>query len=88
MNFNEAVIKLGIQEYADRIYNSNSRGELSHLNDYIFLATTFPDPELFAKWFKDAVLMAEKHWKRPESVFQYIPRLLLESLKEYHQLLN
>ena len=38
MNFIEALKYLGIDEYSERIFNSNSRGELSHLQEYIELA--------------------------------------------------
>ena len=71
MNFNEALQKLGIEEYAERIFNSNSHGELFHLQDYILLAEHYNAKE-FVPWFTDVVKMAEKQWERPESVFQHI----------------
>ena len=33
MNFEEALKKLDIEEYEERIINSNSHGELFHLQD-------------------------------------------------------
>ena len=35
MTFKEALEYLGIEEYSERIFNSNSHGELFHLVDYI-----------------------------------------------------
>ena len=78
MNFDEALKKLGIEDYSDRIFNSNSHGELFHLSDYILLAEHFTDKELFKVMFDEIVKLAEQQWKRPESVFQHIPRLLEE----------
>ena len=76
--FGEAVRVLNIEDYSDRIINSNSRGELFHCVDYIMIANAISNPETFKAWFDQVVQSAEKHWERPESVFQHIPRLLEE----------
>ena len=83
MTFNEALKYLKIEEFKERIFNSNSHGELFHIGDYINLAIEIEegsDVEYFSAWFKDTVKEAEKEWKRPESIFQHIPRLLAEQL--------
>jgi len=78
MNFKDALKKLGIEEYSERIFNSNSHGELFHLNDYILLAEKLDGDLLykFPETFKGIVEFAEKEWKRPESVFQHILKIL------------
>lgn len=81
--FKEALKKLGIEEYGERIFNSSSRGELSHLGGYIALANMIKDDraEDFRKWFvkqfEMLITYAENNWNRPESVFQHIPELIL-----------
>ena len=47
MEFKEALEKLGIEDYADRIFKSNSHGELFHLQQYIKLAKVLNNEE---KW--------------------------------------
>ena len=82
MTFIEALKILGIEEYADRIINSNSRGELFHLEQYYKLAKIFPDnKEWFSPMFKDIIKHAEDTWKRPESVFQHIITILLDTIQ-------
>ena len=84
MEFNESLQILGIEKYSDRILNSNSHGELLHLADYICIAETLGKTDWFAKWFEYVVEQAEREWKRPESVFQHIAKLLkdeIESIK-------
>jgi len=80
MTFDEAVQKLGIEKYADRIFNSNSHGELLHLRQYIVIAETLSNTDWFLKWFEDIIKEAEESWERPESVFQHIDSILLDSL--------
>lgn len=80
MTVTEALKKLNIEDYGERIFNSNSHGELFHLYDYIMLAETINDNvDLFRPWFVGVVAWAEKNWKRPESIFQHIPRMLEET---------
>ena len=81
ITFDAALEKLGISEYKSRIFNSNSRGELSHLPDYIMLAE-MRDVTWFKKWFDAVVNDAQKTWERPESVFQHIPTILNQQAKE------
>lgn len=76
MTFGEALKKLNIEDYAERIFNSNSHGELFHLADYIAIAEHITDASLFRPWFVAHVEYAEKNWKRPESVFQHIMKML------------
>lgn len=78
MTFQQALQKLGIEKYADRIFNSNSHGELFHLQQYVMLAQIEGDMSWFPAWFDDIVEFAETNWQRPESVFQYPARLLRE----------
>ena len=75
MTFDEALEKLQITEYRERILNSNSHGELSHLSDYVEIAeaiTLDEDIEWFKNWFTALVKWAEETWKRPESIFQHV----------------
>ena len=81
MNLEEALKKLNIEDYGERIFNSNSHGELIHLFDYIVIAETLDDATWFRRWFISAVKYAEENWKRPESIFQHIPQMLIESSK-------
>ena len=76
----EALKILGIEEYGQRIFNSNSRGELSHVRQYFLLAEKVGTTKWFPEWFKSVVESAEKEWERPESVFQHISRILSEQL--------
>jgi len=72
---------LDIKDFEDRIYNSNSRGELFHLLDYVMIAKCFKgDLSWFRGWFLEVVKFAEKNWERPESIFQHIPKMLEETL--------
>ena len=77
MTFKEALKKLNIEDYGERIFNSNSHGDLSHLQGYIMLAE-MPDTSWFRDWFEAVVKSAQERWKRPESVFQHIPKLIVE----------
>lgn len=83
MNFGEALKILGIEEYSERISNSNSHGELFHLYQYYAMAEILGQTDWFADWFKIAVNHAEREWERPESVFQHIDRLLLDSFSKW-----
>lgn len=83
MNFQEALTVLGIEDYAERIFKSNSHGELFHLQQYFTLAETFKeDAKWFREWFVAVVEFAEKKWQRPESVFQHISKILFEQMSE------
>jgi len=74
MTFKEALKKLNIEDYGERILNSNSHGELFYLADYIEFAK-LDDVSWFRVCFEAAIKMAEKQWVRPESVFQHIPKI-------------
>lgn len=77
MSFKEALQKLGIEKYSDRIFNSNSHGELFHLQDYIDLAKLLKKEDTwFPDWFEAIVKGAEKNWGRPESIFQHVKKEL------------
>ena len=78
MTYEEAIKKLGLERYSQRIINSNSHGELFHLLDYIRLAEEIP-PEYY-EWLNTAidkiVNWAENTWDRPDSIFQHINKQL------------
>jgi hypothetical protein len=82
ISFAEALKRLNIEDYGERIFHSNSHGELIHILDYILFATVLDgqDASWFRGWFEVMVKMAEENWKRPESVFQHIPQLFKESV--------
>ncbi len=72
---------LDIEDYKGRIFDSNSHGETFHLLDYAYFAECFKEcPFLFRPLFIMCVEHAEKHWTRPESVFQHMPRMFMEML--------
>lgn len=77
-SFKESLKELGIEEYYERIYHSNSHGELFHMMDYMQLAEVLSekDKKIFPLWFDEIVKGAEKEWKRPASVFQHIIKLM------------
>jgi len=83
-DFKQALKKLGIEEYQQRIFNSNSHGELTHLQDYFALAKLIDENKMsqdwFKGWFNAVVLYAEQEWDRPESVFQHISKILDDSI--------
>lgn len=83
--FGEALKKLDIEDYGEKIFHSNSHGELIHISDYIHLANLSNDMTWFRNWFIRIVNSAERTWKRPESVFQHIFRILREVLKEVNK---
>lgn len=73
MTFKEICTKLGIPEYSEAIFNSNSRGELFHIYDYKDLADRLKgDPAVFVKCFKHYDAIAKSTWKRPESWYQHL----------------
>lgn len=83
MNFQEALTVLDIEDYAERIFNSNSHGELFHLDQYFTLAEIFKgDAKWFRNWFENVVKFAEQNWERPESVFQHILNILVAQMYE------
>lgn len=83
MTFQEALEILNIEDYGERIFNSNSHGELFHLIQYIRLAELFEgsDVSKFREWFIEIVKDAEKTWNRPESVFQHIETIFRANAK-------
>lgn len=83
MSFHDALGILGIEDYAERIWKSNSHGELFHLIDYVVLAEILKDggAEWFRPWFEGVVSVAEENWERPESVFQHIYRIFHEHVR-------
>ena len=70
---------LGIPQYAKRIWNSNSRGELIHLSDYVEFYKVAKNNgvwrEDFPVWFESVVREAERSWKNPDAVFQHMRRI-------------
>ncbi len=75
-SFIKSLEILQIEDFAERIINSNSHGELFHIADYIRLARIVKEKPSIATdvevTIRAAVAYAEKNWKRPESVFQHI----------------
>ena len=80
MTFKEVLKKLNIEDYAERIWNSSSRGELFFISDYFHFAK-LDDVGWFREWFESVVKMAEENWSRPESVFQHIPEIFDDWIK-------
>ena len=80
MNLQEALKILNIEDYAERIWHSNSHGELFHLDQYFTLAETFKDDaKWFRDWFESIVKFAEENsnttpYKPDENniVFRYL----------------
>ncbi|MCK4822242.1 hypothetical protein KA005_41145 [bacterium] len=81
MNYQEALQTLGIEDYAERIFASNSHGELFHLAQYIRLAEHFGKTDWFSEWFESVVKEAEETWERPQSVFQHILDILIQNIE-------
>jgi hypothetical protein len=80
MTFKDALKSLGIEDYAERIFNSNSHGELFHIQQYFTLAKVLKgNSEWFREWFEKVVKWAEENWERPESIFQHISQILVDS---------
>lgn len=78
-NFDDALKFLNIEDYFYEIVKSSSQGELSHLNDYINIANIINEDHNFRGWFINIVEQANNNWKRPQSVYQYMLKLVLEN---------
>ena len=81
MKFKKALEILEIPEFEQRIFNSHSKGELMHLQDYMAIAS-MEDVTWFRGWFLAIVEAAEEEWDRPESVFQHIMAILQAQTKQ------
>jgi len=81
MTFQDACKKLDIEDYADRIWRSNSYGELSHLSYYIQLAESDEDLSWFRPLFLECVSFVHRTWKRPESVYQHMDKMIPDLIK-------
>lgn len=80
MNFKEALKVLNIEDFGERIFNSNSRGELFHLGDYVTAAQILQEVNVvdnFREEFLKVIKYAEKNLDRPETIFQHAPRIIL-----------
>lgn len=75
----------GHGEFGDKIFRSNSHGELFHLEQYFHLAKLAQEDkvfkEQFPKIFKDIVDQANEKWERPQSVYQHIITILKNNLQ-------
>lgn len=80
LSFDQALKTLGIEDYKTRIINSNSKGKLDHLDDYIVLANILPDSKNFRAWFIKLTRHANETWKRPKSVYQHILTIFKDSM--------
>jgi hypothetical protein len=80
----DALKRLGVNDFRERIFNSNSHGELSHLLDYAIMSSWMKDEELlkFRPWFLLVVKWAGETWEYPEYVFQHIKKIAIESQEE------
>ena len=82
MTFGQALAKLGIEDYGERIWNSNSHGERMHCLEYIQMAQNIKGD---AKWFRPLFEMCVKwtaeNWSRPESCYQHMPQLMIDYAK-------
>jgi len=79
MTFQEAVKILNIEDHAERIWNSNSHGELFHVYDYVRWAENLQGKDVLKRFrplFLECVRFAEENWERPESVFQHMPEMM------------
>lgn len=85
ITFIDALKILKIEDYVDAIFNSNSRGELFHLQQYFILAEAFKennwDANEFRKFFELVVEFANKNWDRPQSVYQHILKFYNETVE-------
>ena len=73
-SFDESLKTLNISDYKSKIMSSNSHGELLHCYDYIALAEQLSPEAInhFRDWFIKVIDYTNKHWSRPESVYQHI----------------
>lgn len=80
MSFVDALKHLGIEDYADRIFSSNSHGELFHLQQYIDIASVLNDKEAeaFKDWFVGLVEWANENWDRPASIYQHVLKIFIQ----------
>ena len=80
MSFQQVCAKLGIPEYTEAIFHSNSHGELMHTADYYEIQKGKKKSDL--KWFRPLFLIcdayAKKNWERPESWYQHMPKMMQE----------
>jgi hypothetical protein len=83
MTFQGALKRLDIEDYAERIWNSNSRGELFFIQDYIDMASLQGSVSWFRPLFLVCVKFAENNWTRPESCFQHIPELMVDAAQSF-----
>ena len=80
LTFKDALKSLGIEDYGKRIFNSNSHGELFHIQQYFTIAEVLKgNSDWFREWFEKVVKWAEENLERPESIFQHISRILADS---------
>lgn len=82
MTFDDALKKLGIEDYKNQILASNSHGELFHCYDYCMFATSLTEECIadFRFWFEACVRFAKLKWQRWESCFQHMPQLISDMI--------
>lgn len=85
LSFRELCELLGIPDLCERIFHSNSRGELFHLQDYygfLHYILAQPDPPAarlhLVCMIRMSVRFAEENWERPNSVFQHMPKMVAD----------
>lgn len=86
MNFKEALKKLDIEDYGEKIFSSSSTGELFHLEQYKDIAEVLDNEDgWFRDWFKGVIKFAEDKWGRPDSVYQHVLTILLQHIDEHEE---
>ncbi len=83
-SFKDICTILGIPEYTEAIFSSNSHGELFHTQDYYDLAERLGDrdPAIFVKCFKHYDEIAKREWQRPQSWYQHLTNGLAQAAIE------
>lgn len=83
-SFEELCKNLGIEDYCEAIFYSNSRGELYHIGWYYDMWQVVKkhpnNKKVFREIFDLAVDHANKTWGRPQSVFQHMDKMFSGSL--------
>lgn len=82
MDFKESLSYLNLEDYGERIFNSNTRGELSHIQGYIDLAKYYKENKE-ALNIKNARDMLIEYLKvaNTDIVMQYFPIFAKETAK-------
>ena len=84
--YHDVFKELGIEDHYEAAFNSNSRGELFHLADYVAIRDMWKKSGIpfacFKLWFEDAVEEAKREWERPESFYQHVGLCLSDAFSK------